>query len=207
MTQQVGKTSGDRQDATIVAALREVGVDVASVYDLVNQPSAKAIPVLVRYLPEDLDPKIKEGIVRALSIKQARPFALRPMIVEFMRVNIDESLRWAIGNAIEVLATDAVLEELLELVQETRYGRARQMVVLGIGKLKAARQNPVVVDVLIRLLEEDEVRGHAIAALGQLRALKAREKIKQFLAYPNAWIRRETKTALKRIDKVASETP
>ncbi len=203
--QQVRRSRADVEDARIVAALREAGIEASSVYDLVNQPSATAVPVLLRFLSQELEPKIKEGVVRALSIKPANKVAIRLMIREFKRPNISDYLRWAIGNAIEVLVTEEVVDELLELVRETRYGRARQMVVLGIGKLRATRDNPVAVDVLTRLLEEDDVRGHAIAALGKLRAGKAREKIKEFLTYPNAWIRREAKRALERIDKAAAE--
>jgi HEAT repeat protein len=203
--QQARISRADEEDERIVAALRETGIEVSSVYDLVNRSTAAAIPVLLRFLPQNLEPKIKEGVVRALSIREARSVALRPMLEEFKQRNISDSLRWAIGNAIEVLATEEVLSELVELIQDKRYGRARQMVVLAVGKLKVARENAAALHALIRLLDEEEVRGHAIAALGKLRAGKARGKIKQFLAHPNAWIRREAQKALERIDKAAAD--
>jgi hypothetical protein len=36
--------------------------------------------------------------------------------------------RWAIGNALEVLANDEIREGLLELAAVRRYGKAREMV-------------------------------------------------------------------------------
>lgn len=196
------KSRAAEDDKRIVKALRENGIEVSSVYDLVNRPSSRAIPVLMRFLDEDLEPAIKEGVVRALSIKPASRVAIRPMINAFKRPNLPDSLRWAIGNAIEVLATEDVLPELLQLVGDKRYGRARQMVVLAIGKLKSARTNTDVLDALIRLLEDEEVRGHAIAALGKLRAACARQNIQSYLNHSNAWIRKEARKTLERIEKV-----
>jgi HEAT repeat protein len=200
MSSRTERPRADVDDARIAGALRAEGIHVSSIFDLVNSPDPRAIPVLLRFLDQDLDPWVKEGLVRALSIKEARRLALLPMISEFKRPNLSDSLRWSIGNAIEVLATEEVLGELVEIVRDKRYGRARQMVVLGIAKLKGARQDTNALDALCHLLDEDEVRGHAIAALGRLRAPGVREKVAQFVAHPNAWIRREAKKALKRID-------
>lgn len=204
MSNRAERPRADLDDARIVEALRGEGIHVSSVFELVNSPEPRAITVLLSFLDQNMDPWIKEGLVRALSIKQARPVALLPMIAEFKRPNISDSLRWSIGNAIEVLATEEALGELVEIVRDKRYGRARQMIVLAIAKLKGARQDTGALDALSHLLDEDEVRGHAIAALGRLRVLSAREKITQFVADPNAWIRREAKKALERIDKAAA---
>ena len=206
MSGHTQRSRTDLDDLRIVDALRAAGIHVSSVFDLVNAPQPDAIPVLLTFLNQDMDQRVKEGVVRALSIREARPTALRRMISEFKRPNINDSLRWAIGNAIEVLATEDALPQLVELVRDKRYGRARQMVVLGIGKLKGARRDAGARDALTLLLEEDEVRGHAIAALGRLRIPSAREKIEQFAVHPNAWIRREAKKALERIDKAATQS-
>ena len=71
------------------------------------------------------------------------------------------------------------------------------MVVVGLGKLT----DPRVVDVLIGLLDDDDVVGHAVMALGRLKAKTARSPIESLLRHPNTWIRKEAKRALARIDK------
>jgi HEAT repeat protein len=75
------------------------------------------------------------------------------------------------------------------------------MIVLSLARLKASEA----ADTLIKLLDDPDVQGHAIASLGRLRVVQAREKIKPFLTHPNSWLRREAKKALERIDKSARE--
>jgi HEAT repeat protein len=55
--------------------------------------------------------------------------------------------------------------------------------------------------VLIDLLDDDEVVGHAIIALGKLKSKKAYPAIERFATHPKAWIRKEAKKALARIEK------
>jgi HEAT repeat protein len=56
-------------------------------------------------------------------------------------------------------------------------------------------------DVLIDLLDDDEVAGHAIIALRKLKSKKAYPAIKRFLTHPKAWVRNEAKKALAKVDK------
>jgi HEAT repeat protein len=64
-------------------------------------------------------------------------------------------------------------------------------------------KDPRAVDVLIDLLDDDDVAGHAVVGLGKLRASKARQRVEEFLAHPKAWVRREAKRALAKIDKAS----
>ena len=52
------------------------------------------------------------------------------------------------------------------------------------------------IDLLIELLDDDEVAGHALIAPRKLGAKKARPRIEQFLNHPKAWIRFEAKKTL-----------
>ncbi|MEO0249525.1 MAG: hypothetical protein ABIN58_08295, partial [candidate division WOR-3 bacterium] len=64
-----------QEDQVIVCALRdEAGLEVSSVWDLVNtsEPYPEAIPVLIKLLSQIEEPHMKEGIVRALTVKEAR---------------------------------------------------------------------------------------------------------------------------------------
>lgn len=194
---QPGEAGAVEEEMCIVRALREAGVNVSSVWDLVKTPQAKAIPVLVDFVGRDLQPCVKEAVIRALSITPAKPIALRPMIQEFRRPNLPDSLRWTIGNALEVLTSEEEAQELLKLATNEQYGTARQMLVVGLGKLRC----PQAVDTLVGLLDDEDVQGHAIMALGKLRAVRAKPRIEPFLNSPRAWVRREAKKALERIDK------
>lgn len=66
-------------EAPLIADLASVGVNVHSVYDLVNtaSPYGHAIPVLLDHLRRQYPDVIREGIARALAVRQAKKMAGR----------------------------------------------------------------------------------------------------------------------------------
>ena len=96
---------GEQEDQYVAAELRRVGINVSSVYDLVNSKRRykEAIPVLVRLLHEVSDEVIREGIVRALTTKDARGVVNSALLNEFRRPSAGELFRWTVGNALSVL--------------------------------------------------------------------------------------------------------
>ena len=194
--------SEKREDQQVAEELRKAGLHISSVYDLVNVTKSypKAIPILLQLLPTIKEAAIKEGIVRALTVKEARPMAACILLKEFQQIPPAASghaqiLKWVIGNALSVVANDDVFDDLVRLVYDKRYGKAREMLAVALGNMR----NPKAVKVLLDLLEDEEVAGHAIMALGKLKAQTARSAIKPFLHHSKAWIRREAKRALTKI--------
>jgi HEAT repeat protein len=187
-----------RTAAPLIAELAELGFEVSSVSELPETYASyeRAIPVLVKWLPAVSDTALKETIVRALSV----PFAKRATALlaqELRKAAPDQaSLKWTIANALEVLADDDIFEDVAELVQEKHHGKAREMLALALGKMS----NPHAVEVLIELLGDEQVAGHAVMALGRLKSRAARPAIEHFLKHPKAWIRKEAKKALASID-------
>jgi HEAT repeat protein len=120
-------------------------------------------------------------------------------IAEFRNAPFDQPLgiKWAAGNALAEVADDRVFDDLVELATDKHHGRAREMVAVALGNMR----NPRAVDVLVDLLADEEVAGHAIMALGKLKAVTARPHIERFLQHPKAWVRREATRALAKIDK------
>ena len=201
--ERLARIERNRVDAApVVEALRSAGFTVESIADLFNKKLSyrDAIPILLDWLPKISNSDVKESIVRALSVKWARhTSASRLLLDEFEQADdpTGSGLRWAIGNALEVLASNEIADSMIALATNRAYGTAREMIVAGLGKLK----DPRVTDVLVNLLDDDEVVGHAVIALGKLRANAARSHIEPLLAHPKAWVRKEAKRALLRIDK------
>ena len=144
---------------------------------------------------------LHDDIVRTLSVPWARREGTRPLIEWFRSLPPHDGPaasdpRWVVGNALEVLAHQAVADELLELAQDRRYGEARQMVVLGLAKLTKDKR---AVPVLLALLDDPDVTGSAIMALGKLKAVKARDRLQQFLDHPEPFYRKEARKALNKI--------
>ena len=190
------------ETGALLAELAVAGYPVASLTELRTSGSRyrEAVPVLLRWLPMVSDWQVKEDLVRALSVPWARPVAACPLIEEFGLVDerVDPTgtgLRWVVGNALSIVADDSVFDDLVRLVEDRTFGKARQMVVLGLGRSK----RPEVVRVLIGLLDDEDVSGHAVKALAKLRAEDARPALERMVSDSRSWVRNEAKKALARL--------
>jgi hypothetical protein len=93
-----------RQDeAALVEELRLAGLEVSSVYDLVNtaSPYPDAIPILIRHLELPHEKIIREGIIRALTIKNAGNEVETALLHHFEKESESE-VRWVIANALKM---------------------------------------------------------------------------------------------------------
>lgn len=185
--------------APVLADLMRVGVKVKSLQDLLSdrRQYRLALPILLDWFQKTDSPSVKDEIARTLSSRWAKPLAASVLIEEFKHVHDKEGLglRWTIGNALFTVADDSVFEQIAGLAQDARFGRAREMVTLALGKMKNQRA----VEVLIRLLGDDDVLAHAIRALGKMRAPQARAPLTSFLRHERALVRREARRALAKI--------
>jgi HEAT repeat protein len=164
-----------------------------------------AAPVLVECLPRARTALVKERIVRSLTgEKAATPLALKPLVTEFRRAD-EHGLKWAIGNALATLADHSIADDLVDLATDRRHGRAREMLMDALARTKDERA----LDVLVTLVDDEEVAGHAISALRSLgpksslqylsRARPALVRQASGGATPLA--RRQAKAALERLDQ------
>jgi HEAT repeat protein len=190
--------------APVLTDLAQVGFNLEWVSDLYSKKLnyKDAIPILIKWLPriENLD--VKEDIVRALSVPWAKHTAAPKLLVEeFRKYGAYPGLLWAIGNALSVVANDDVLSDIVGLIRDKTYGKAREMLVVALGNMKS----PDVKYTLIELLEDEDLAGYAIMALGKLKCKEARPFIERFLTHPKSWVRREAKKALAKIDKAIAK--
>lgn len=187
------------EERSLVEALARVGVKVDSVYDLVNTKRSyeAAIPVLIEHLAKWQDRSVLEGIVRALTVRKARGVAARPLIELFESLPASEMvLKWTIGNALSVVADDSILDDLIRLLRNKEHGKAREMLAVALGHSR--KQDATTV--LIELLDDNELVGHAAIALGKQKATEARSKLEQLLNHSVPWVRLEVRRAISKID-------
>lgn len=183
----------------IKSELAKVGITVNDIYDLVNtdKPYPSAVPVLLDLLQEGIEHiGIKEGIIRALAVKEAIGKASPVLLDEYYKIPKDKTLlRWTIGNTIYITITEDDVERILPIVQDKENGMSRQMFVAALGKVTSGNTE----DVLIKLLDDDEVAAQALEALGRMKSKKAREKILTLTSHPKALIKKEAQKALKKL--------
>lgn len=179
--------------------LQKIGIFINDIYDLVNtkKPYPDAIPILLDSLKQGIeDINLKEGVIRALAVKEAIGKANHILIAEYNEIPNDKTmLRWAIGNTIYTTITKNDIESILTIVQNKKNGISRQMFVAALGKLKSEK----VESALIKLLDDDQVAPHALDALARLKSKKALIKINSLLTHQNALIKKEAQKALKKI--------
>jgi HEAT repeat protein len=183
----------------LLGELAELGYQFTTVSGLRTSGTRyrDAVPVLMRWLPQLQGRSDRDEVVRALSVPWAKPAAARPLLAEFRRAIDDNELglAWVVGNALEIVADDSVFDDLVGIVLDRRLGMSRQMVVLALGKSK----RPAAVPALIDVLDDVEVSGHAVMALGRLRAVSARDRVAPFVVDGRAWVRKEASKALARM--------
>ncbi len=168
----------------------------------------EALPILIKWFIKTDNPIIKESLARELTVSFANPSALKPLIKQFKKLPdnwIWHNAKWAIGNALEVTSDDSIFEDLVQSVKNPENGYSREMVVLALGKMKNPNIKDKASDVLIDLLNDDEVVGHAIIGLRKLNAVKAKDEIEKFKNYPTAWVRDEAKKTIAKFEKLENE--
>jgi len=180
--------------------LSEVGIEIGSVWDLVNTRARypKAIPILLRHLKLDYSDKAKEGIIRSLTVIEAKGKATDVLIVEYKKTPFEkENFRWVIGNAICKTITDDSMEKVIEIVKDKKNGMSREMFILALGKTKKYREKAI--STLMGLTHDGDVMPYAIEALTKLKAIEAKKRILELTDNPDKDIRKKVKKFLDKI--------
>lgn len=174
----------------VLQRLANSGMKVDSLRTLRGQRAySGAIPVLIEMLPELTDLSVKEDIVRTISVPWAGDEAVRCLIAE-MNTVVDEGSEgylWALANGLEVMVTGEFGAELASMVRDERFGKAREMLVLALGKSNFSEVNAV----LSELLEDDELVGHAVIALVKRGVRVDSERVEALKKHERAWVRNE----------------
>ena len=178
--------------------LKNVGIYIYTVWDLVNtkKPYPQAIDILIKYLNEDYDEGNIEGIIRALTVKEAKGKAGPALIKKYESIpKTKDNLRWVVGNAIATAMIMQDVDWIYNTVLDRSNGGSRSQLVYSLGTVKTEKSE----DILISLLDDPEVAPQAIAALGRLKSKKAKDKIVLLNQSTNSLIRLEARKALKKI--------
>jgi hypothetical protein len=191
----------------LVQDLEDIGIVFSDVWDLVNTTERypAATPILMAWLnrvdelpPDDARERLREGLIRSLSTRDARPVA-GPLMVRQFRTACLDPVRWAAGNAIGVVADSTVFADVADLVREPSYGIARQMPVDALPRIGGRANRSTVVEILVDLLFDDDVVLHAISAVRRIRATDARPALEHLLDHGRDTIRRRAREALGRL--------
>ena len=150
-----------------------------------------AIPILVKALQHTDDDREKEAIA-ALLVSPYATKAVPHLLDEFAKLPSGSLAKWKIADALSECASDRDFDALAILVSDQAQGKAREMLTLALARIPTASS----INLLIRLLKDEQVCGHAIMALGRLNAVEAIGAILPFLEHPKSWVRSEARKAV-----------
>jgi len=117
-----------RAEVPVVEALRAAGLDVRSVWDLVNTKNrySAAVPVLLEHVMKPYPERVREGIARALAVPEAR--SGWPILLEAFRREADTTtvgVKWALSLALGATGTDEMLDDVFALLRDKSLGENR----------------------------------------------------------------------------------
>jgi HEAT repeat protein len=152
----------------MLSELRDAGVSTEgfgsfSVSGSRDFDHSRAAHILLRSLPKIRDSRVRESIARSLTDEPGarEQGAGRVLVVEFARSSDNSSTRWAIGNALATLADESVADDLILLLRDRSFGKAREMLCEALKRTGDARAPAV----LIEVIDDDDVAGHAVSVL------------------------------------------
>ncbi|HEX3465956.1 MAG TPA: HEAT repeat domain-containing protein [Candidatus Elarobacter sp.] len=196
----------DEASREIAAELRaRTGLVVDGISDLVNgkQHYRQAYQVLVEMLQREYPIRIKEMLVRSLTMKDARSVAFDELL-ELYRAHTEhqddigyESYRFALAVAITVLASRGDREIIKKFAADPKYGDSRAAFIDAMKKWK----DPDVDDIVLGALCDKGVRYQAINAAGIRGLASASAAIAEAAADDDPEIRAVALKALRRISE------
>ncbi|MDB5337688.1 MAG: hypothetical protein JWN70_3307 [Planctomycetaceae bacterium] len=187
--------------SSVLTDLAEVGFTVGSLSELRDSGVryAKAIPVLISALLEAETPRDIELLARTLGTSWAGEAAFKALLWRYESLEGNgssfDSARWAIGNSLEIMWDDRHFDQLARIAAESSNGRSRQMIVLGFGKSK----QPDAVPLLLNLVHDPDVDGHAVLALVRHKDPRSREALQSKIRDSRAWVRKAALRGLQHI--------
>jgi hypothetical protein len=112
-------------ERALVEELAAIGYEIESVWDFVNNNNRyeflrrfngsykRAYLILVKHLQVEHHPRIREGIIRALTEKDANKMASEALLSEFYQEQ-DTNLKWVLANALRTVLTRSQKAKHLE---------------------------------------------------------------------------------------------
>ena len=153
------------------------------------------LPIAIRYYQQATYDNEKDffiSLFRYRGFEEVVPMLLR----DFCSSTTSNCTRWFIADCLYQIRSKKYIADYLKIISNSSYGQDRQMIILLIGKLKVEAAIPI----LIALLEDEEVRLHAIVALGDFKREEMRPYFERFQNSSHPGWRKYARAALKKLD-------
>lgn len=118
----------------LVHELRNAGISVDSVWDLVNTNDSyvDALPILFSHLQREYPVPVREGIARALAVPEAR--SGWEILTRLFREERDRRAKDGLAVAISEAADDTVIDDVIDLARDTEQGSSRVLLLRALER-------------------------------------------------------------------------
>jgi hypothetical protein len=138
-----------KAEEPVVQDLRKAGVNVKSVWDLVNTSFHYdiAIPILLKHLPEPYLDRVRDSIARALAVPEAKD-GWNVIVQEYLKAENDSEVKSGLACAINVLGAKDHIDEVIALIRDSRHGTSRMLLVEALRRSKNLRAKETLDDLI-----------------------------------------------------------
>ncbi|MBQ5649182.1 MAG: HEAT repeat domain-containing protein, partial [Clostridia bacterium] len=120
------------------------------------------------------------------------------LLEDYRSLEATDSVQWDISDCLYTIRAMKYVDEYIELISDKRYGSNRKMLILLLGERKVEKAIPV----LIRLLDDEDVRLHAISALGYFKREEFRPYFERYSGERKAGYGKYARQAIKKLDNL-----
>lgn len=182
----------------LIQDVESLGYKIDSIKELENitKKEKDLVPIMIKHIQLVEPLNLKTWFVNCLS-KRGLYGATDFLLEEFKRSD-NSCYKWAIGNALEIIKNPKIKSELLEIAKDKTHGSDRERIVAALGIF---RNDVEVRNVLIDLLNDKDVTGHALEAIKKCGLPEDIPYIEPYLLHKMTWIRREAERAITQIKK------
>ena len=133
-------------EAPLVADLRAAGYQVQSAWDLVNTPGSypTAVPILLAHLPRPYPPAVREGIARALAVREAS--CGWEVLTRLYRDEQEGRAKDGLAVAIAAAANDELIGDVIVLARDRSQGPSRVLLLGALKRSKDPRARAALID-------------------------------------------------------------
>jgi len=139
--EELSKRKAERlaAEAPLVDELRAAGFNVESAWDLVNTPGSypKAVPILLAHLPRPYPPAVREGIARALAVRDA--IVGWALLTKLYRSEQEKGVKDGLACAISAAANDDVIGDVIAFARDKSGGTGRVLLLDALERSKDPR--------------------------------------------------------------------
>lgn len=155
-----------RAEVPLAEELRAAGFAVESAWDLVNTstPYPAALPILLEHLQRQYPDRVREGIARALAVRDAK-FGAELLVRLYREEQAGTDAKAGLAVALGEAADDEVIDEVIALARDPAHGTSRVLMLDALARsaapqaraaLEAIAEDPAVGEEARQLLKRGQ---------------------------------------------------